>query len=56
MTDVVYLMGAGASFGKRSKDYLSHKVEIKNGDAVSISHIHCANILEGMPLVVEIPQ
>lgn len=55
MTDVVYLMGAGASFGKRSKDDLYHKVEIKNGDAVSRSHIHCANILEGMPLVTEIP-
>ncbi len=56
MTDVVYLMGAGASFGKRSKDDLSHKVEIKNGDAKSIRIIHCANIIEGMPLVVEIPQ
>ena len=56
MTDVVYLMGAGASFGKRSKDDLSHKVEIIKGDTKSISHISCANILEGMPLVVEIPQ
>ena len=56
MTDVVYLMGAGASFGKRAQDVLSHKVEIKNGDVVSVSHIHCANILEGMPLVFEVPQ
>lgn len=56
MTDVVYLMGAGASFGKRGKEDFSHKVEIKSGDAVSTSHIHCANILEGMPLVIEIPQ
>ena len=49
-------MGAGASFGKRGKEDFSHKVEIKSGDAVSTSHIHCANILEGMPLVIEIPQ
>ena len=49
-------MGAGASYGKRTKEDLSHKVEIKSGDAVSTSHIHCANILEGMPLVIEIPQ
>ena len=32
MTDVVYLMGAGASFGKRAQDVLSHKVEIIKGD------------------------
>ena len=32
MTDVVYLMGAGASYGKRTKEDLSHKVEIINGD------------------------
>lgn len=56
MTDVVYLMGAGASFGKRAQDVLSHKVEIIKGDTKSISHISCANIHEGMPLVVEIPQ
>lgn len=56
MTDVVYLMGAGASFGKRAQDVLSHKVEIIKGDTKSISHISCANILEGMPLVVEIPK
>lgn len=56
MTDVVYLMGAGASFGKRSKDDLSHKVEIKYGDTTSVKHIYCANILEGMPLVIEIPR
>ena len=56
MTDVVYLMGAGASFGRRIKEGLSHKVEIIKGGTKSISHIHCANILEGMPLVVEIPQ
>lgn len=56
MTDVVYLMGAGASFGKRAQDVLSHKVEIIKGDTKSISYISCANILEGMPLVVEIPK
>ena len=56
MTDVVYLMGAGASFGKRAQDALSHKVETIKGDTKSISHISCANILEGMPLVVEIPK
>ena len=56
MTDVVYLMGAGASYGKRTKEDLSHKVEIINGDTKSVRHIYCANILEGMPLVIEIPQ
>ena len=56
MTDVVYLMGAGASFGKRGKEDLFHKVEINSGDAVSTSYIQYANILEGMPLVIEIPQ
>lgn len=56
MTDVVYLMGAGASFGKRGKEDFSHKVEIINGDTKSVRHIYCANIIEGMPLVIEIPQ
>ena len=56
MTDVVYLMGAGASFGKRTKEDLSHKVEIINGDTKSVRHIYCANIIEGMPLIIEIPQ
>lgn len=56
MTDVVYLMGAGASYGKRTKEDLSHKVEIINGDTKSVRHIYCANIIEGMPLVIEIPQ
>lgn len=56
MTDVVYLMGAGASFGKRGKEDLFHKVEINSGDAVSTNYIQYANILEGMPLVIEIPQ
>lgn len=49
-------MGAGASYGKRTKEDLSHKVEIINGDTKSVRHIYCANILEGMPLVIEIPQ
>ena len=56
MTDVVYLMGAGASYGKRTKEDLSHKVEIINGDTKSVRHIYCANIIEGMPLIIEIPQ
>lgn len=56
MTDVVYLMGAGASFGKRGKEDLFHKVEINSGNAVSTNYIQYANILEGMPLVIEIPQ
>ena len=49
-------MGAGASYGKRTKEDLSHKVEIINGDTKSVRHIYCANIIEGMPLVIEIPQ
>lgn len=56
MTDVVYLMGAGASYGKRTKEDLSHKVEIINGDTKSVRHIYCANIIEGMPLVTDIPR
>lgn len=56
MTDVVYLMGAGASYGKRTKEDLSHRVEIINGDTKSVRHIYCANIIEGMPLVTDIPR
>lgn len=41
MSKVVYLMGAGASYGKREKD--------TNGKDIS------GNILEGLPIVSEIP-
>ena len=56
MTDVVYLMGAGASFGKRRNQKLSSIIDIlderNNVFAVEVPY---ANIIEGMPVVTEIP-
>lgn len=57
MSKIVYLLGAGASFGKRAKDdKLSISVPKKSthipfGEIVGT----CANIIEGLPLVSEIP-
>lgn len=49
MKDIVYLLGAGASFGKR--DANNPSLFVKD----FLSQIQCANIIEGLPLVTEIP-
>ena len=58
MTKVVYLMGAGASFGTPRGDKaisFSIKTPLPGGKEL-ISHAQCANITTGLPLVTEIPQ
>lgn len=60
MSKIVYLLGAGASWGDRGKDRDGNIVEMNIygkqtpfGDAPIIGK--CANITEGLPLVSEIP-
>ena len=58
MAKVVYLMGAGASFGTPRGDKaisFSIKTPLPGGKEL-ISHAQCANITTGLPLVTEIPQ
>ena len=54
MSKIVYLLGAGASFGKRGKEVLFSR------DASRVGHVITKNgnypiIQEGLPLVTEIP-
>lgn len=55
MSKIVYLLGAGASFGKRDyENPLSVSKEIPGHSFVN--NIKVANIVEGLPLVSEIPE
>ena len=54
MSKVVYLLGAGASYGRRGQ-MLSYQLEKKTNQGTIVSRGECANILEGMPVVNELP-
>lgn len=59
MGKVVYLFGAGASYGVR--DYKNPSLsydfkEPKDQGVISISRLTCPNILEGLPIVQELPE
>ena len=57
MAKVVYLMGAGASFGTRGGNELNFSIQTNQpGGRLVTSHSSCANITSGLPLVAEIPQ
>ena len=56
MSKIVYLLGAGASFGKRHDKYPEFEILGKPSETGDIKIIgKCAYIVEGLPLVVEIP-
>lgn len=60
MSKIVYLLGAGASYGDRGKDKDGNIVEMNiHGKRTSTGSVpvigRCANIKEGLPLVSEIP-
>ena len=56
MGNITYLLGAGASFGKRdeNKPILERQTSIRNNNLTKTSYKY-ANITEGLPLVTEIP-
>ena len=54
MSKVVYLLGAGASYGRRDQ-MLSYQLEKKTNQGTIVSRGECANIIEGMPVVNELP-
>ena len=55
MSNIVYLLGAGASFGKRDSNKPEIDVLEKLPNSARINKHHAANIIEGLPLVTEIP-
>ena len=54
MSKVVYLLGAGASYGRRDQT-LSYQLEKKTSQGTFVSIGSCPKILEGMPVVNELP-
>ena len=54
MSKVVYLLGAGASYGRRDQT-LSYQLEKKTSQGTVVSSGSCPKILEGMPVVNELP-
>ena len=55
MAKIIYLLGAGASFGKRGNEAKGFPIDIKKLNSTHHSFDTCANIIEGLPVVCEIP-
>lgn len=55
MAKILYLMGAGASYGKRGDDF-TYRITRTKGDVTSTSSRSCCRIIEGLPVVMEISQ
>lgn len=55
MAKILYLMGAGASYGKRGDDF-TYRITRTKGDIVHTSSRSCCSINEGLPVVMEIPK
>ena len=55
MAKVVYLLGAGASFGIRGNTPLCFEVKTYEGLFTETTKGVCANIVEGLPIVSELP-
>lgn len=59
MSKVVYLLGAGASYGNQRDENNPKKFKIekpsKEGKSTSISYHTCASIYSGLPIVSELP-
>lgn len=57
MSKIVYLLGAGASYGNQRDKEQPHRFDIKivSNTGESISHRFCASIHRGLPIVSELP-
>ena len=55
MSRIVYLLGAGASYGRRGEKQVDFKTEKLTKDGVVSSRGSCVNIVSGVPVVNEIP-
>ena len=55
MSKVLYLLGAGASFGKRAEEPLEFEIDKITNECHVQGKDVCANILSGLPIVNEIP-
>ncbi len=59
MQKIVYLLGAGASYGIRNKDIPEHKyisLRLAPYGDINKREAECANIIEGLPIVSELPE
>ena len=55
MAKVVYLLGAGASYGLRGNNHLDFEIKTYDGLFTETSTGECSNIVEGLPIVSELP-
>lgn len=55
MSRIVYLLGAGASFGRRGEKKLKFQTKRHTKDGVLSGRASCVNIESGVPVVNEIP-
>ena len=55
MAKILYLMGAGASYGKRGDDF-TVRIQRTKENVISTSSRSCCSIAEGLPVVMEIPR
>ena len=55
MAKVVYLLGAGASYGLRNDTPLSFELKTYDGLFTETSTEECSHIIEGLPIVSELP-
>lgn len=55
LSRIVYLLGAGASFGRRGEKQLDFRTERLTKDGVISGGGSCVNIVSGVPVVNEIP-
>lgn len=59
MQKIVYLLGAGASYGIRNKDIPKNKyisLRLAPYGDINKREAECANIIEGLPIVSELPE
>lgn len=56
MAKVVYLLGAGASYGLRNDTPLSFELKTYDGLFPETSTGECSHIIEGLPIVSELPR
>ena len=55
MSRIVYMLGAGASYGTRGDKKIDFRTEIPTKDCVISDGGSCVNITSGVPVVTEIP-
>lgn len=55
MSKITYILGAGASYGKRGSD-ITIFLDGTEGERLIAGNGECSTILEGLPIVTEIPQ